>query len=161
VQSLADPILAELAIDRAAALLADVPTAHYAILANLNRYAAQMGRTTPVAEEQAMRNQVVLLRTIQNLINREEKYFDPLFRVLLMWFEKHADDCLHPHQAHRAQHLLAADDSRTYNNLIDVLRQMAPVKSRDLVKKQTNFAKTLQYGLTDAGRQRFSAFFEL
>jgi hypothetical protein len=163
VGELADPILDELGIEKARALLADVPPAHYAVLAVLNRYVADTTGGHAVSEDQIARNQDGVFRVMQNLINREEQYFTPLFTVLMLWFEKHGQTALHPHLAHRAEHLmrLNPDDLRSYNNLIDLFRRMGPVKGRALEKKQISFERALQYGLTDAGRSRVSNFFDV
>lgn len=163
VPEITHPVIAELGIPSASRFLKDVPAANYAILSTLNTYARVMDPTHPISESDGARQQTSLLRLITNLINREEKHFDAIFRVVLAWFEKHADGCLHPKAAHRFLHLMPVneDDLRAFNNLVDMLRLLAPAPSRSLAKKQLNAERAMQYGLTDPGRQRLRNFFDL
>lgn len=163
VQELVDPIISELGIPAAKRYLQNVPAANYAVLATLNAYARAMDPTHPITEAEGARMQVGLLRVITNLINREETHFEGIFRVVLAWFEKNADGCLHPRAAHRFLHLMpvSEDDLRAFNNLVDMLRLLAPAPSRALAKKQLNAERAMQYGLTDPGRQRLRNFFDL
>lgn len=163
VPEVTDPILAELGVARAPQILANVPRAHYAILATLSMYAQQMDPTHPILEADGARMQSRLLRMLTNLINLEESHFEPIFRVVLAWFELNSNKCMHPASAHRFLHLMpvSADELRAFNNLVDMFRLLAPAKSREVAKRQVSFEKALQYGLTDSGRQRIRNFFNV
>ena len=56
---------------------------------------------------------------------------------------------------------LSADDRKGFQRLLNLIKVLAPVKGRSIAVKQIDFPKTLAYSVTEAGRQRLLAYFEI
>ena len=148
------------AVDR---LLKDVPAAYTANLAGLKKYIVEMGPKRPVSIEEGVRNQVLLYRAITNTINRQNDHFRPAFTALLRLFVELKDSVFHEAYVFRFMDNinLPENDRKAFQRLLNLIKVLAPVEGREQAKAQINFEASLAYGLTEEGRQRLLAYFNV
>ena len=130
-------------------------------LAQIQEYVVNMRPKRPMLESEGARHQVILYRTLINIINNIDEDFVTVFSTILRLFEEHRDDVFHEMYVFRfMEHITLSDiERKAFHRLLNLLRISAPIKGRDLALKQVDFNSTLQYGITEIGKQRIYAFF--
>lgn len=133
------------------------------LLQQLDAYVEAMNPRRPLATSEGLKQQVTLYRVITNIINRvEDENFTAVFTALLQKFELHKNGALHEEYIFRfaEQIQLNENDRKAFHRLLNLIKVMAPVKSRDVAIKQVDFTASLNFGLTEPGRQRVLAYFK-
>lgn len=145
------------------ALLKGIPESSLQIFSRLTEYARLMAPGRPIAIDDGVRQQVSFYRTLQGLINREEDNFNKMFAAFLKFVEIHSKGVFHDTHAFRfVQNLtLDEDNLKGFNNLMYMVKTLAPVQTRTHALKQLSFEKALQFGITDRGRQKVQNFFQV
>lgn len=148
------------AVDR---LLKDVPAARLAPIHRLVEYAAAMAPKKPISAEDGARQQAALFKTLQNVINREDEYFRPLFAAILAFADAHKAGAFHETHVFRFMEfvVLPENERKAFQRLLNLAKVGAAKEGRAQAMKQVNFTDSLRYGLTDDGRQRVLDFFNV
>lgn len=150
-------------------LLARIETAHGpAALVGLMQvfeYIEHMkpGRTISVAE--GVRRQGDLLRGLKNIIENSGNAFTLVFSALL----KVVDENTGTQGVFNDKYLfrffdnvtLSPGDQQAFRRLMNLLKETAPVDRRTNAGKVISFTKSLQYGLTAAGKQRILTYYQI
>lgn len=142
-------------------VLADVPAAFRADITRLVIYCKTMAPGKPVSEKVGAVEQSALYRLIQNIINRQEQYFKPLFTALLLVFHHERKGALGDRHRNRfMEHVvLSKADRDAMQAITHTLFIVADTKSRELALKQVNLEKALSSGLTAEGQRRVLQYF--
>lgn len=141
-------------------ILKDVPPAYQTELNRIKAYIADMAPLKPIDPKKGAENQAALYRSVQGIINRQEKYFTPLFNALLKIVKSESEGVFHELNRHRFMEevTLSASDRQALLNLTTLLCLVADPKSRVQVLKTIDINKALENGLTPQGRQRVMDF---
>lgn len=144
-------------------LLKDVPAARLAPIHRLVEYVAVMAPKKPVTSEDGARQQAALFKTLQNVINREDEYFRPLFAAILAFADAHKAGAFHETHVFRFMEfvVLPENERKAFQRLLNLVKVAAAKEGRAQAIKQVNFTDSLRYGLTDDGRQRVLEFFNV
>lgn len=146
-------------------LLKDVPKAYCYPIIRVCDYIVRMNPRKAENREQGAVEQAALYHSITNIINNQEAHFTPLFTALLRLFNEYNGprDVFHDFNSSRFMEIVSlnADDRKAFNNLVCFLKVFAEPKTRDTVKRTTDHARLLAYGLTEAGRNRVMTFLGL
>lgn len=142
-------------------LLGQVPAVRRAPIQRLQEYIDMMHPKRPLSVEEGVRHQVALFKTIQNVINREDEYFRPLFSAILALFDLHKAGVFHETNVFRFMDNITLPDNerKAFQRLINLIKVTAAKSSRSTAIKQVNLQDSLRFGLTDEGRQRVNDFF--
>lgn len=141
-------------------ILADVPEAFRSDIVRVKLYCKAMAPGKPVSDKTGAAEQVGLYRAIQNIINRQEKYFNPLFTALLAIFTAERNGALGDRYRNRfMEHVvLPKADVTALQNLSHLLHVIGPVATREASLKMINIEKCLASGLTADGQRRVLQF---
>jgi hypothetical protein len=150
-----------MSIPAVAKALRPVPEAFRLPIVALKDYFKEMAPGKPVDPGRGGVLSTQLLRTITNVINRNEEHFQPLFTALLRLFEAHADGALGEAYVFRfVPHMQASDDERrAFTQLVNLIKVLGPAQGRKEAMKQVDIPRSLRYSLTDAGRDRVMNYF--
>lgn len=142
-------------------ILRDVPEAHRIDVTRVLIYIERMAPKRPVDVKTGTTEQAALYRSIQNIINRQEAYFRPLFTALLAIFKSESQGALGDRYRNRFMDniVLGVGDRKAFTSLTHVLFLTADPKSREVALRQLNLEAALQNGLTEQGRQRVLEYF--
>jgi hypothetical protein len=121
------------------------------------------GRTISVAE--GVRRQADLLRGLKNIIENSGNAFTIVFSALL----KTIDENVGVQGAFNDKYLfrffenvtMSPADQQAFRRLMNLFKETAPVNRRSDASKIISFTKSLQYGLTDAGKQRILTYYQV
>lgn len=142
-------------------ILKDVPAAYYNDITRIRMYCQAMAPTNQLMASAAATEQSALYRSIQNIINRQAQYFQPLFTALLAVFHAERKGALGDRFRNRyMEHVvLSQSDRNAFVSLTHLLAVTADPKSRDLALKQLDIEKALENGLTAEGKLRVLEYF--
>lgn len=131
------------------------------LMDRLVRYSTNMAPRKPVTDAQVAQNQVALYRTIQETINTEAIDFKLAFENLMSWFEENKKGCCHETRVFRGfENIeLSVNDRKGFMNLLNLLKVLSNPQTRRLGLKQVNLDTSLQFGVTQQGRNRVLAYF--
>jgi hypothetical protein len=111
------------------------------------------------------KRQAKLYYAIRNIIEHSGDAFNVAFTALLKIVEKndHSNGVFYDTYVMRFVENLAltTNDIQAFRRIINLLKILAPVKGRTDAAKQVSFTKSLQFGLTDEGRQRILTYFNV
>ena len=111
------------------------------------------------------KRQAKLYYAIRNIIEHSGDAFNVAFTALLKIVEKndHPGGVFYDTYVMRFVENLAltTNDIHAFRRIINLLKILAPVKGRAEAAKQVSFTKSLQFGLTDEGRQRILTYFNV
>lgn len=142
-------------------ILEKVPVAFRSDIVRVRIYCENMKPGLMVAERTAAVEQAALYRSIQNIINRQAVYFQPLFTALLAIFNAERKGALG--DSHRNRFMEAVplnkSDRDAFQNLTHLLSVTSDPKSREVTLKQVRLDKALANGLTAEGQRRVLAYF--
>lgn len=144
-------------------VLKNVPAAHQIGIQRLLEYCVKMNPSKPIEIQEGVKAQVALFRIIQNTINREDTYFRQLFAAILALFAYEKTGVFKEENVFRFMDSITLNDveRKAFTRLINLVKLLGPKESRAVALKQVNFTSSLQYGLTDEGRQRVLGFFNV
>lgn len=146
-------------------LLDSVPPAYRYPLTRIYDYIERMDPSKRENEEMGSGEQVALYRSIVNIIDGKEEYFQPMFTALLRLFNTYNGprQVFHDYNCSRYMQVvtLNTDERKAFNNLICFLKLMANPENRHVVARTTDHTRLLAYGLTDTGRNRVVSFLDL
>lgn len=143
--------------------LKNVPLAHQVSIQRIMEYAVKMNPTKPIENTDGAKMQGSLFKIIQNVINREETYFRQIFTAILAIFTHDKSGAFKEANVYRFMDNIAINDieRKAFVRLLNMIRLLGPKESRATALKQIDMTQTLQFGLTDAGRQRVFSFFNI
>lgn len=107
------------------------------------------------------RQQVVLYRTLQNVINGEQLNFKLLFATVLKIIDENSATVFSGTHIFRFidQVVLNAEDRQAFLRIVNLLMTGAAVEGRQAAMRHVDFQRSLQYGVTEEGRVRIHSFF--
>lgn len=146
-------------------LLAKIPAANQYQLLRIQQYIKDMNPLIPVDFRRGAAHQVGLYRAIQNIINEQAEYFQPLFTGVLRLIDRNSGerDVFHEYNVFRflPDVELNADDRKAFTNIVSMLKTIANVKTREKSLRMLDHDRVLSYGLTASGRDRVLAYLGL
>lgn len=124
-------------------------------------YIEAMRPNHPIAPEDGARYQFILYRSLTAIINNLDEDFNSVFSAVLKLFILHREGVFHQTYVFRFYENipLSETDRKAFLRLVNLIKVMAPVKGRDLARRQVNFQNSLEFGVTDIGRQRIESYF--
>lgn len=124
-------------------------------------YMKVMSPNKIVNEDTGARAQVNLFRAIQLGVNQDTKDFKLLWNTLLRLVADNLDGLFHKRYINRYVTSMHAttSDVEGFVRLLNLMTTTSVASGRAESLKQIDFNKSLQYGLTDTGRQRLLAFY--
>lgn len=140
-----------------------IPLVELQIKETLETYVRDMAPRKIVSDGKINENQVRLYRAITQAINSPEVNFVRAFTNLLEFFENHKDGAFHEDRIFRGLENLTLQLSEitAFQRLINMIKATCNKKSRALAVKQIDFVATLQFGVTEQGRNRIFAFYNI
>lgn len=121
------------------------------------------GRTLSVAE--GVRRQGDLLRGLKNIIENSGNAFTLVFSALLKVVDENAGNQGVFNDKYLFRFFdnvtLSPADQQAFRRLMNLLKETAPVDRRANAGKVISFTKSLQYGLTAAGKQRILTYYQI
>lgn len=134
-----------------------------AMIHNILDYMTKMKPRVPGTQDDQVRHQVSLFRSITGIINRAEDDFGRVWSALLGVVHEHRDGVFHERYVFRhTEHIpLGPNDRAAFTNVLNMMKLTADPQSRREALKQLDFGKATQHGLNDAGRNRLGAFYGL
>lgn len=148
--------------DQIAYILREVPAAYHTDISRIFIYLDRMAPNRPISTEAGAKEQVALYRAIQNIVNRHEVYFTPLFAALLAIFKAEFKGALGDRYRLRFMEsvVLGEGDRKGFNYLTHLLCVGADPVSRSQALKSINFDRALSNGVTAVGRDRILGYFD-
>lgn len=142
-------------------LVAQIPANRLAPIHRLKEYIEAMHPKRPLSVEEGVRQQVALFKTLQNVINREDEHFRPIFAAILALFDQHKSGVFHETNVFRFMDNVTLNDNerKAFQRLVNLIKVTAAKSSRAAAIKQVNLPDSLRFGLTDEGRQRVNDFY--
>lgn len=131
----------------------------------MNQIAGYMENMDPkmhMDPKTGQRHQKLLYTVITNIINRlEGTDFQATWTQLLRLFRENKDGVFAERHVFRFFEYVDLDREQraAFQRLLVLLVHTADIKSRELVLKQTDMSKVLQYGVTEEGRQRVLGYY--
>lgn len=139
-----------------ARVLKEVPGAYQIEINRIKQYVLDMDPKRPLSSQKGAASQLALYRSIQGIINRQEKHFTSLFTALLKIVKANSKGVFHEHNRHRFMEEveLSSQDRQALLNLTTLLCLVADPKGRKAALGMIDLTKSLQNGLTAQGQQR-------
>ena len=108
-------------------------------------------------------NQVHLYRAMQNAINNLDDDFDLVWEKILELVHEHRNGVFGIRHAFRfvPDMPLNPDDLQGFQRLMHLMIATADPQGRGLALKQINIVATLQFGVTEQGRNKLHAFYNI
>lgn len=130
----------------------------------IDQIAAYMDAMAPKKlqeDRDIVRSQVQLYRALTRAINTLTDDFYLVWRAILATFHEHRDGVFHESAVFRGmQHItLPKDDIKAFQRLLNLIKITANPAGRQAAIKQVEFGKTLEFGITEAGRQKLLNFY--
>jgi hypothetical protein len=110
------------------------------------------------------RNQLTMIRTMQFMVNSNSKDFQSLFATVLKLIDENkVKGCFSAIYIARFVESMTSNksDIECFYRFMNMMTTLSAVNGRQQAVRQIDFTRTLQFGFTDEGRQRISAFFNL
>lgn len=143
-------------------ILANVPGAYRGDVVRLEQYCVTMAPGRPISDVAGAAQQVALFRLLQNIINRNDTYFQPLFTAVLRIFRAHANGALSDTSRNRFDgHIsLSREERRALQKITHLLALAADTKTRSMLRSMVDVDTALEDGLTEEGRSRVISFLQ-
>lgn len=127
----------------------------------INQYIDAMKPGKAVNPTEGAHQQVVLYRTLQNIINGEQPNFKLLFATVLKIIDENSKTVFSGTHIFRFidQVVLNAEDRQAFLRIVNLLMTGAAVEGRQSAMRHVDFQRSLQYGVTEEGRVRIHSFF--
>jgi len=126
-------------------------------------YMVAMKPGVTMSDDTGARNQANLYRAIRAIIENSGDDFQLSFATLLKLFDEYKDGVFNERYIFRfIENLtLNMNDQQAYRRIVNLIKIAAPVQGRAEALKQLSFTKSLQFGFTDAGKQKVLTFFNV
>ena len=133
------------------------------VLGILSNYQDVMAPRKPVSDEQINNQQKLLFEAMVKTINDSGEDFEPLMKRVLRWFEDNRSGVCHEARLYRGMDniQLSKNDRTAFMRLLNMFKLLSNGQYRQVAIKQIDMVATLQYAITDTGRNRVMAFFGL
>lgn len=144
--------------------LAKVGSSGQVLLQRLQQYVQDMGAGKIISEEAGARNQVALYRTLTGIINNlDGSDFQTAFGLVCKAFLLGKDGAFHETHVFRyTEHVaLPPEDRKTFVRLLNLIKVMADPRGRSVAKRQINVQQSFGQAISEAGKQRVQAYFNL
>jgi hypothetical protein len=121
------------------------------------------GKTISVSE--GVRRQADLLRGIKNIIENSGSAFPMVFSALLKTVDEHSGNNAVFNDKYLFRFFenvsMSTTDQQAFRRLMNLFKVTAPVNQRTNLGRVISFTKSLQYGLTEAGKQRILNYYQV
>lgn len=126
-------------------------------------FAKRFAKRKDVGEEQSVRLQSGLFSAILNTLNNNDQDFNKTWAKLLGIIKTNRSEAFHETVVFRykAHSPMSGDRYAAYERLLTFMLLTADPKDRALVTKQFSFDKVCKFEVTEAGRQKLAAFYNL
>lgn len=124
-------------------------------------YLKAMSPGVGVSIEDGVRMQMMLWRTMKNVVENDEG-FKEAFRLLIAYFKEYKDKAFHASYIHRFHPdlTMSPGDIEGLTRMANLLTVAAGVKNKGEVRKFVNISASFDSGLTDAARNRVTNYFD-
>lgn len=132
------------------------------LIAALDQYRERMAPGKPVSDDDGAKYQYALWKTIQTTIDFSAvDEFKSLWALLLGYFNHYKKGALHDQYIYRFSEywVYSLDDLDAFQRILNLILLTRDPSTREKGLRQQNFDRTLQLGLTEAGRQRLINFY--
>lgn len=131
------------------------------VMSILNAYADKMAPRKPVSDAVIIEQQRLLFEAILKTINDSGEDFEKLMKKVLAFFEQHKNGVFHETRVFRGMDSipLSQNDRTAFTRLLNLFKLVANPQSRKLAIKQVDLHASLQYGVTEQGKNRLLTFF--
>lgn len=142
---------------------AEATTVGRMFLEQIETYMAEMAPKKPQDIKSISRWQVLLYRTLTSIINKCDSDFFLVWRAVLAAFHAQKDAVFHETAVFRGmQHIvLPPDDQKGFQRLLNLIKATAEPAARTAAIKQIDFGRTLEFGVTEAGRSKLLNFYNV
>lgn len=149
--------------NKLASIMRTVPETHHGDITRVLAYLEAMAPKRPINPKDGAKEQVALYRSIQNIINRQEEHFTPLFSALLHIFKSEFNGALG--DRYRLRFLesieLGAGDRKAFQKITHLLHITADPVGRERALKTIDIARAVENGLTAQGQSRVLNFYNV
>lgn len=130
-------------------------------IATLVEYVEYMDPKKPQNQEEAVRKQVGLYNAIVRTINNNNQDFNKTWAAILQIFEDYKDGAFHERAVFRYMAFITLPDDKrvAFRRLINLLKVTAPVHGRRFAMRQIDLARSLEFDITEEGRNRVLNFY--
>ncbi|BDD79873.1 hypothetical protein [Burkholderia phage FLC9] len=131
------------------------------VIDQIAAYMDQMAPKKLQEQRDIVRAQVQLYRALTRAINTLTDDFYIVWKAILATFHEHKDGVFHESAVFRGmEHItLPKDDIKGFQRLLNLIKITANPAGRNAAIKQVEFGKTLEFGITEAGRQKLLNFY--
>ena len=131
------------------------------VMSILTTYADQMAPRKPVTDAKIVEQQRLLYEALTKTINDSGDDFEALMKFVLAFFEQHKAGVFHDIRIFRGMDNLplSTEDRAAFQRLVNLFKLVANPQSRGIALKQVDLVASLQYGVTENGRNRVMGFF--
>jgi hypothetical protein len=131
------------------------------VLDILRTYIEQMAPRRPVTDAKIVEQQRLLFEAMTKAINDSGDDFEKLLKTVFAIFEEHKNGVFHETRVFRGTENLpmSYEDRTAFLRLLNLFKLVANPQSRKLNLKQVDLHASLQYGVTELGRNRLMSFF--
>lgn len=130
-------------------------------IATLLDYVDYMDPKKTQNQEEAVRKQVGLYRALVSTINRNDQDFNKTWNMVLKIFLDYKDGAFHETAIFRymAFITLSEDKRNTFRRIINLIKLTAPPVGRDFALRQVDMNRTMEFDITEEGRNRILNFY--
>lgn len=131
------------------------------VLDILRTYIVEMAPRRPVTDAKIVEQQRLLFEAMTKTINDSGDDFEKLLKTVFAIFEEHKNGVFHETRVFRGTENLpmSLEDRNAFLRLLNLFKLVANPQSRKLNLKQVDLHASLQYGVTELGRNRLMSFF--
>lgn len=142
---------------------AEATTVGRMFLEQIEVYMTEMAPKKPQDIKSISRWQVMLYRTLTSIINKCDSDFFLVWRAVLAAFHAQKDAVFHETAVFRGmQHIvLPPDDVKGFQRLLNLIKATAEPAARTAAIKQIDFGRSLEFGVTEAGRSKLLNFYNV
>lgn len=140
---------------------AEATTVGKMALDQIAAYMDAMAPKKPQTPQTGVRHQVQLYRTLTMVINKLDSDFFLVWGAILKVFHEQKNGVFHETAVFRfPEHItLAPDDQKAFHRLLNLIKITADPQSRNAATRQVDFKRTLEFGVTEAGRVKLLNFY--
>lgn len=132
-------------------------------LEQIEAYIAEMAPKKPQTAASISRWQVLLYRTLTSIINKCDADFYLVWRAVLAAFHSQKDGVFHESAVFRGMEhvVLPVNDQKGFQRILNIIKATAEPASRNAAIKQIDFSRSLEFGVTEAGRSKLLNFYNV
>lgn len=136
--------------------------AQKSLIASLDRYLTKMKPGMPVNPDEGARNQYMLWRTIQGVIeNSSTEEFKKLWYIVLTYFNNYKTEAFGERYVFRFSEywVQSEEELKAFQRILNLIILTADSKTRTKSLSQVSIPRTLEEGFSELGRQRILSFY--